>query len=207
MKIYDISMNITKDMMVYKNKVEKQPKLKIISDHIAGNVYESNISIDLHTGTHIDAPLHMIKDGETIESYPLENFINKCKVIDLTNVNDRITANDLVNKNIQKNDFILFKTKNSYSDKFEFDFVFLEKSGAEFLKSKKVIGVGIDSLGIERDQKDHETHKILLGNNIIILEGLRLKDIDEGEYTLYALPLKIDNVEASPTRAILVDNN
>ena len=70
-------------------------------------------------------------------------------------------------------------------------------------KGKEIKGVGIDALGIERNQTP--THKLLLGAGIIIIEGLRLKDVPEGEYFLIALPLKIKDVEAAPTRAILVE--
>ena len=68
-----------------------------------------------------------------------------------------------------------------------------------------IIGVGIDSLGIERSQPGHETHKTLLGNSIMILEGLRLKEVVEGKYILIAAPLNIPGVEASPVRAFLMD--
>jgi arylformamidase len=95
------------------------------------------------------------------------------------------------------------KTKNSYNDYFDFRFVFLDRSGAEYLRDVGVIGVGIDCLGIERDQPDHDTHKALLPSEIIILEGLRLKDIEEGSYILSALPLKILNGDGSPVRAVL----
>lgn len=87
---------------------------------------------------------------------------------------------------------------------FDFEFVYLDKSGALYLKEKEIVGVGIDALGIERSQPDHETHKILLEAGIVILEGLRLKDVEEGEYFLYAAPLKIKGAEAAPTRAVLI---
>lgn len=204
MKIYDISMNIHYDMAVYKNKEEKRPILKTVQNFSTGSAYESKITMDMHTGTHIDAPLHMIESGKTIDTIDLNNVVTKCKVLDLTNVNDKITKKDLMDKNIQKGDFIIFKTKNSYQEEFDYNFVFLEKSGAEFLKEVEIIGVGIDSLGIERSQSGHETHKILMEKGIIIIEGLRLKDIDEDEYILCAPPLKINNAEAAPTRAILI---
>lgn len=89
---------------------------------------------------------------------------------------------------------------------FNFEFVYLDKSGAAYLKETGIRGVGIDTLGIERAQPNHETHKVLLNQNIIIIEGLRLEDIKEGEYTLYVLPLKIKNTEAAPSRAILIEN-
>jgi arylformamidase len=204
-KIYDISMDIHEKMSVYKNKDEKKPKLKVISDHVSGHSFESEITMGMHTGTHIDAPLHMIEGGSTIEHYDLKKFIRKCKVLDFTHVEDRITRGILEEKNIEAEDFILFKTRNSFQEEFDFKFVFLDKSGAEYLKAKNIVGVGTDSLGIERDQPQHETHKILLGQGIVIIEGLRLKDVDEGEYILYAPPLKIKGVEAAPTRAMLIE--
>ena len=63
MKIYDISKEISKDMMVYKDREEKRPQLKVVRDFSTGSVYESIITMDLHTGTHMDAPLHML-EGE-----------------------------------------------------------------------------------------------------------------------------------------------
>ncbi|AIS52253.1 glucose-6-phosphate 1-dehydrogenase Zwf [Thermoanaerobacter kivui] len=134
----------------------------------------------------------------------LSKVITKCKVFDFTNIFDKITSEDLVNKNIQKGNFIIFKTRNSLVEDFDFEFVYLDKSGALYLKEKEIVGVGIDALGIERSQPDHETHKILLEAGIVILEGLRLKDVEEGEYFLYAAPLKIKGAEAAPTRAVLI---
>ena len=203
MKIYDISMNIHYNMTVYKNKEEKRPVLKTIQDFSTGTAYESKITMDMHTGTHVDAPLHMIEDGNTIDKIDLNTVVTKCKVLDLTNINDKIRKEDLIDKNIENGDFIIFKTKNSYTEEFDYDFVFLEKSGAEYLKDKGIIGVGIDSLGIERSQPNHETHKIY-EKGITIIEGLRLKEIEEGEYILCAPPIKINNAEAAPTRALLI---
>lgn len=204
MKIFDVSMNIYHDMPVYKNKDGKRPELIITQDFQNGDVHESRINMDMHTGTHIDAPLHMIKDGDTIANVDLNKVITKCKVFDLSYISDKITSDSLLDKDICKGDFIIFKTRNSYTEDFDFEFVYLEKSGAEYLKKKGIIGVGIDALGIERSQPGHETHKILLESGIVILEGLRLKDIDEGEYFLYAAPLKINGAEAAPSRALLI---
>lgn len=204
MKIYDISMTIHPTMQVYKNKVEKKPIFTTRANHQTSHVHETSLTIDLHTGTHIDAPLHMIKDGETMETYALENFISNAKVFDFTNKLDAITKGDLIAKEINEGDFILLKTTNSLSDDFIFDFVYLSGDAAEYLVSKKVIGVGIDGLGIERNQPDYITHKTLLNNKVMIVEGLRLKDVPEDDYQLIILPLKIANVEAAPARAILI---
>jgi arylformamidase len=205
MKIFDISMDIHRDMLVWKNKDEKRPLIEVTRDFASGSAYESRISMDMHTGTHIDAPLHMIENGATMESYSLESFVGKCRVLDLTEVEDRITAVDLEDKTMDKGDFIILKTRNSFREDFDMNFVFVEKSGAQYLKDKGVVGVGIDSVGIERSQEGHETHRKLLGSGIAILEGLRLKDVPEGQYFLCALPLKIKGVEAAPARAILIE--
>ncbi|MFT9493569.1 cyclase family protein [Anaerosolibacter sp.] len=205
MKIYDISMDIHEDMTVYKNKEEKKPRITVVQDHKTGSSYTSYITMEMHTGTHIDAPLHMIDGGSTMELYDLEKFVRKCKVFDFTNVEDKITEELLQQKNVEKDDFILLKTRNSFVEDFDFQFVYLEKSGAAYLKDVGIAGVGIDALGIERDQAGHETHKALLNQGIIIMEGLRLKEVTEGEYILFAAPLKIRNVEAAPTRALLME--
>lgn len=205
MKIYDISMEISKDMMVYKNKEEKKPQLTTTRDFTTGTAYESTITMDMHTGTHMDAPLHMIEGGETIERQDLRKVITACKVLDLTEVEKKISKEDLENQDIEEGDFILLKTKNSFEEAFNYEFVYLDREGAQYLKDKKVVGVGIDALGIERDQPDRGTHLTLMKNEIIIIEGLRLKDIKMGRYTLVAAPLKIKGAEASPIRALLIE--
>ena len=204
MKIYDISMTIEHGMIVYKNKEEKRPVFTVTSEHTENGVYETRMFMDAHCGTHLDAPLHLIDKGEAIDKFDLNLGVSKCKVIDLTAVEDRISELDFKDKDIEKGDYILLKTKNSYEDFFNPEFIYVDESGAKYLKEQKIIGVGIDAVGIERSQSSHETHKILLNAGIVILEGLRLKDIEKGEYSLIALPLKFKGVEASPVRAVLI---
>lgn len=203
--IYDVSMPIKEGMQVYKNKLEKQPSLKTVANHQDNGAYETELTFNLHTGTHIDFPLHMIDGGETSNTEMLEKMIGDCKVFDMTHLNDRITKEDLVNLNIDEDDFILFKTTNSLVDHFVFDFIFLSEDGASYLADKKIRGVGIDGLGIERNQPNHPTHKILLSQQILIIEGLRLKDVPAKSYDMICLPLKINDVEALPARVILMD--
>lgn len=207
-KIYDVSMKITPEIWVYKNKEEKKVKIEQMSSIDVNGANETKIIIPSHTGTHIDMPLHMIKDGKNSSTYDIERMLNvKCKVLDLTHIEDKITKKDLekFDDKIQKDDFILLKTRNSLIDEFDFNFVYLEKTGSEYLRDKKINGVGIDALGIEREQPDHITHINLLENDIIIMEGLRLKEVKEGEYKLLALPLQIDDIDAMFTRVILME--
>ncbi|WP_291633466.1 cyclase family protein [Clostridium sp.] len=204
MIIYDISMTIEKEMGVYKNIEEKRPVIKFDRKIPVDSINESSMCMNLHTGTHIDAPYHVDDLGATIDAIDLNKVITKCRVIDMTNVVDMIAKEDLVDKNIMSGEFLLFKTRNSFTEEFQPDFVFLEKSGAKYLAEKEIIGVAIDSFGIERAQPNHETHKILFSNGITIIEGVRLKEIGESEYFMCALPLKIKGVDGAPARVVLI---
>lgn len=203
MKVYDITTPIFEGMTVYKDKPEKQPKLNRVTN---GYVTETRIDMDLHTGTHIDAPLHMVEDGLTFETIPLESLVGSAKVLELTDVEDGISKVDLEKFDIQKGDFVLFKTKNSFTEKFDFNFIFLAKDGAEYLSEIGVRGVGIDSLGVERSQEGHPTHKTLFANNVIVIEGLRLKEVEQGTYYMVAAPLKIVGTDAAPARVLLFED-
>jgi arylformamidase len=204
MKIYDISMAVSPNMQVYKNNPDNTPRLEVKRDFTTSNAYESKLAIQMHTGTHMDAPLHMIKGASTIDQTDLSKVVTWCKVLDMTDISEKITQKDLECKSIQSGDFILFKTKNSFQESFDDRFVYLEKSGAQYLVDQGIIGVGIDALGIERSQPNHETHITLLSKQIPILEGLRLAHIDEGHYFLLAAPIKITGAEAAPVRALLM---
>ncbi len=205
MKIHDISMDIFYQMPVYKGREAKRPLFKVDSDFKSGSVYETRIEMNLHTGTHMDSPYHILENGENLDSITLDKVITKCRVLDLKRICEKISKKDLETKEINKGDFILLKTRNSFEGILEGNYVYLDKSGAEYLKDRGIKGVGIDSLGIERDQPNHETHKILFKEGIVILEGLKLNEIEEGEYFLFAAPIKLKNVEAAPVRAILID--
>ena len=202
-EMYDISMPITATMPVYKGKEEKRPKLTVVSDHQTGTAYESKLEFNLHTGTHLDRTLHMIPEGNTVESLDVSQLITPCKVLDHTSVTDKITKGDFEDRDIKAGDFLLFKTKNSFEAILEKDFIYLDASGANYLVNKKISGVGTDALGIERSQPGHETHIVLMNQGIHILEGLRLGEVPEGEYLLIALPLNIVGAEAAPVRALL----
>ncbi|HOI46432.1 MAG TPA: cyclase family protein [Bacilli bacterium] len=205
MRIIDISMPITHNMTVYKDKVENRPKIENLRNYNNSSMYESSIWMNLHTGTHVDFPLHGIQGGQNSTNHDLKQYIGPCKVFDLSNLKNSITKEDIESLEINENDFVLFKTRNSNVEGFDYEFVYLSESGANFLVSKQVRGVGIDALGIERSQPNHETHTALLSKNIVILEGLRLKNVLEGTYQLICLPINIINVEALPVRAVLIE--
>lgn len=203
MKIYDISMAIYPGMTVYKNKTEKQPVLQVVKDETKG-IVETRLYLDTHTGTHVDAPGHVFPGGPGVESIEPADFFTFCRVLDLTGVPEKISRRDLLAHAIQPGDFLLLKTKNSWRGNFVFDFVYLSAEAAAYLADLGVRGVGLDALGIERDQPGYPTHRVLLAKKILLLEGLYLKDVPAGVYFLIVAPLKLTGVEAAPARVFLL---
>jgi len=204
--MYDISMTIKKDMLVYKGKDQIRPHLSTVRDFSQGDAHESELQMNVHTGTHVDAPLHMLEDGENSNLFFAENPFYQAQLIDLTELEEKITAADLKDYEIKENSFIILKTKNSepgFLENTPEKFIYLAESGAEYLRDKKVKGVGIDTNGIERAQPGHPTHKKLLKNKIMILEGLRLNEITAGNYILLLSFLKIAESDGLPGRAYL----
>ena len=205
MNIIDISWPITNDMTAYKNR--REVELTRTKKFEVDGVRSSVVTLGSHSGTHVDAPAHFIADGGMIESVPLERLIGKCEVVDMTHVDQWITAADFDGMHLDIDSIVLLKTKNSelsVEGEFEQNFIFLEKSGALLLAEKNVKAVGIDYLGIERRQPDHDTHVALLSNNIPIIEGLRLGHVAPGSYEFYCLPLAVHGLEAAPARAVLI---
>lgn len=224
-KIYDVSMPVHPGMPVYKNKAEKQPVIEVVRDFDNGGggdrgapgaqgtlstrdvrgIRETHIHLDAHTGTHVDAPLHIMPGGPTLEeAYDPEMFFGTCRVLDLIGVEERITRRDLEDQGIQAGEFILCQTRNSWREGFDFNFVDLAPDAAQYLAEKGIRGVGLDALGIERDQPDHASHRALLEKRIMVVEGLRLKEVPPGAYLLLVAPLKLIGTEAAPARVLLL---
>lgn len=205
MIIIDISWPISESMTGYKDRMSVHfEQLKTFSKD---QVRSSRITLDSHTGTHIDAPAHFLSDGKTIDQIDRGIIIGECMVLDFMEVTDGVTKSDLEKKKIKEGDIVLLKTKNSslgLDAAFDKNFIYLEKSGAQYLVEKKIKAVGIDYLGIERNQPDHETHTILMKHEIGIIEGLRLSHVEPQRYFFLCLSLPVVGLEAAPARAILV---
>ncbi len=205
MKIYDISWPISQATTEYKNKGTIQ--LSAVKSFDRDRVRDSAITFGTHTGTHVDAPAHFLKDGKTIDEISIERLIGGAVVLDLLTVTESITEQDLKRHEFHEGDIVLLRTANSAggpTDEFNPDFVYLAPSGARYLVEKGVKAVGIDYLGIERGDPDHPTHTILMAADIAIIEGLRLFHVQPGVYFMICLPIAIIGLEAAPARAILM---
>lgn len=204
MKIFDISWPLKVGMTEYKNRTTFTVRSeKNVPEHGVG---ESTLTMHMHTGTHIDAPAHFIANGQGVESVALSSLVGKCRVLDCTEVTEKITAYDLEHHALKAGEIVLLKTNNSFCEattSFDPNFVYLDQSAAQLLAEKKIKTLGFDYLGIERNQPFHPTHKLLLQHDIAIIEGLRLAHIASGAYFLCCLPLALEGADAAPARAIL----
>ena len=169
------------------------PRLESVCDMSAGDVYNlSDITMCLHTGAHIDAPLHFVEDGEPVDRLPLEKFIGKCTV---ASANGPITA-QWIEKNMPWNcKKLLIKCGgNGY---------LMDNAVFELCRFDLDL-VGIDALSIAPEDNEASVHRELMYNDIAILEGIDLSKVDDGDYFLFAAPIKIGDAEAAPCRALLI---
>lgn len=205
MNIIDISWPLSESTTGYKNRSVMTVTHRKTYAHDNSN--ETSVLLDMHGGTHIDAPYHMSADGDTIDKIPLDRFCGKALVIDCSHVQESITADILKQFDIEESQIVLCKTKNSllaYDAPFDPAFIYLDRTGAEYLVERKIKSFGIDYLGLERTQPGHPSHKLLLSNDIAVVEGLRLAHVDAGAYEAIILPLALQGLDAAPARAILI---
>ena len=160
-----------------------------------------------HAGTHLDAPAHVIRGGLTLAEVGLEPLIGECTVVDCTQCGQSIDAAFLRKQEIPPVRRVLLKTRNSAllsATDFDFNYVYLTPDGARFLVELGASLVGIDYLSIgQMGPLGVKTHKILLANQVLILEGLDLSQVAPGGYELLCLPLKLDVPDGAPVRALL----
>ena len=206
-EIIDISIPLSSQTVVYPG--DPNVKIEIFKEWSITTSKLSQITMGTHSGTHIDSPSHCLKDGKKIEELSLDIFVGVARVLDFSFLNEKITKEDLVKKNIKTDERILAKTRNSKEgfDTWRDNFVYLDGGGADYLAEIGIKLFGIDYLSVkQKGSKDNRAHTSLLSKNIPILETIDLSKVDEGEYFLVCAPLKISGVEGSPTRALLIKN-
>lgn len=181
-----------------------------VTQHLQMPKEEANltsIEIDCHLGTHLDAPLHFVHQGKSVDQLDITTLIGKAFVAE---IRDRkvITISDLeavVPKNCER---LLLKTDNQlyWEQKrieFEKDYSAIDAAAAKWLIDKGIKLVGIDYLSIQRFHDGPETHQLLLEAEVVIVETLNLEEVTQGWYELICLPIKVVGVEGAPVRAVL----
>ncbi len=202
MKLYDISVVLSNATATYPG----DPKVTIGR---GPKPFISSIAMGTHSGTHIDAPRHVFARGRGIESFSFSQFMGPCRVLDCTKVKGGITAADLRKARVKKGERILLKTSNSRRGfkKFYPDYVYLSPDGAKYLAARGAVLVGIDAWSIkQRGNQDNRPHIALLKHTIVILETIDLSKVQPGAYMLILLPLRIQNSDGAPSRAVLIQD-
>jgi arylformamidase len=168
----------------------------------------SRLDCDVHAGTHVDAPRHLLENGATAEQLPLEILIGPTTVAYLPHA-DAITADDLAALNLPAGtERLLLRTRNSElwaagASEFCKDYAALTADAARWLVERGIRLIGVDYLSVQRYGDSPLTHQLLLEAGIVLLEGLNLAGIAPGEYELICLPLNLVGAEAAPARAVL----
>lgn len=206
--VYDISVSLGQEDITYPG--DTPFSRKVICEVNDGSMScTSRLEMSAHAGTHLDTPAHFLSDGRNLDQYKAKDFIFPAQVIEIAG-DKPITPLELESVKIMPGDAILFKTENSRIDRcisgmFSSHFVYLTWEAADFCAAKKAGLVGIDYITVDHfDDKSFPVHRTLLENNILLLEGINLKHVLPGHYTLVCLPLKIKEGEASPVRAVLL---
>ena len=197
MEIFDVSVPIRPGMITYPGDPQVQTERVVSIEH--GDIANlTRIDFGVHTGTHVDAPLHFIDQSAGADALPLEVFLGPCEVVDATGADAEIGP-ELVPVGVER---VLFKTRNSElwgQAAFDEGFVRIGLAAAQRLVESGVRLVGVDYLSVG----EPETHRTLLGAGIAAVEGLDLRGIDPGSYSLACLPLRIVDSDGAPARAVL----
>jgi len=168
----------------------------------------TQLSIDVHTGTHVDAPLHFVEGGAQVEDLGLDPFVGPATVVDVGDKRE-VDADDLAALRLRPGvERLLVRTINSaradlYTSSFDSGYAALTLEAADWLVRHGIRLIGVDYLSVQRYTDSADVHRSLLGAGIAILEGADLRCIEPGEYELICLPLRLAGVEAAPARAIL----
>jgi arylformamidase len=200
-EIIDISVPVSPSTVSWEN--ESIPVIERVSSIEAGDGYNlSRLVLGTHTGTHVDAPLHFIEGGGSTDRLPLDALIGPAVVVDARDVNTEITSK-LVERALPADcERVLFSTRNSElwdQPSFSNDFVGISPQAASLLVERGVRLLGIDYLSVGAP----ETHRELLSNGVVLLEGLDLRPAAAGRYRLVCLPLRVAGADGAPARAVL----
>lgn len=196
MKIHDISQEIF-NCQIYPG--DPIPEKKTLCSMENGDLYNlTAFSMCAHNGTHIDAPFHFIKDGKTVDSISLAALIGMACVVKYHGIVSGEAAVEILekakNQNLQAAKRILIKGDAEVS-----------VEAAKVFAEDGILLLGDESQTVGPENAPMEVHLILLGANVVLLEGIRLLEVSEGVYFLNAAPLNLSGVDGSPCRAVLID--
>lgn len=212
MKITDLTQIISPNMPVFPG--DEKPFLKRKAILEKDGFREMEISLSTHTGTHIDAPAHILENGPFLDNMNVGHFIGKAVIIDFSKMDETLIETDFLKSHeerIKTVDFVVIKTGWSRywgEESYYSGFPSLSEEAAEWLAEFNLKGVGIDAISIDDiESTTLRVHKKLLSKNIIIIENMtNLDSVCEDEFLLSVMPLKVENADGSPVRAVSIEN-
>jgi arylformamidase len=205
-KVFDISVPVRNGGPVYPGNppIQIEPYSEL-SKGKSSNL--SSISIGSHTGTHVDAPHHFFDGAPRVDELPLDVLIGPARVFEFGKDVMSVTAAMLEAQKLDGVTRVLIHTRNSSfvnDPGFHPDFTFVAPDAAEYLVARGVKLVGVDYYSVEQFRSGHHrTHRTLLSNNVVIVEGLDFSRVPAGDYNLYCLPLLLAGLDGAPARAVL----
>ena len=210
MRVIDLTHTICEDMPVYPGT--EPPKLQTANTIERDGFRETLLTMYSHTGTHMDAPAHLYKGRITLDAFPVSQFIGKGLVINCSHLSEggRITMEDVDRKRAlaDRADFLLFRTGWSDfwgTDRYFGDYPVVTPEVVDYLISSNKKGIGLDVIGIDPiSDAGLSLHKRLFsGGDFVIIENLtNLRDLGEGLFDFFAMPLKFEHADGAPIRAI-----
>lgn len=200
---YDLTAEISEKTAVFPGDPEY--KIQTVCSLENGNTFKlCHMHFGNHTGTHIDFPAHVLKDGKTSSDFFIDHFIGSGIIIKVPDTELSITKNFISQQPILHNDIVFFKTANSKISKqatFTNNYVYIESDAAEELLKKQVKIVGIDYISVDKyENEELPVHKSLLSNEVLIVEGLELNNAPIGRCEIFIMPLNILNMDGLPAR-------
>lgn len=191
-KIYDISRELFSASVYPGDPVPNMEIILSLEKQPPDKCQLSCIQMGSHTGTHLDAPRHFLKNGNDVLGISLEKCLGKCQVVSCEGVIDESQVDEWTKGNITK---ILIAGN-----------VEITPSLAHYIVEHGIDCIGVEMSTIAIGDPQVEVHQILLEGEVVILEGLSLSNVKDGRYFLCALPLKMTGADGSPVRAVLIDS-
>jgi arylformamidase len=212
-RVYDVTVPISEVMPVQPG--EPRVQIQQISRTTQGDQANSScLFLGSHTGTHVDAPYHMIQQGLTVDKLPLDLLVGPAFVAEVDEIQGKtVDVFDLARIHFPKDATrLLVKTSNSLLwengfSEYERDYVSLAPQTAHWLVRRGIRLLGWDYLSVDaHGAKDHRVHQVLLEAGVVIVEGLDLSRVPPGPCQLVCLPLKVKDGDGAPARILVIRN-
>ncbi|MDW0116655.1 arylformamidase [Sporosarcina thermotolerans] len=202
-KWIDISQPLHNGIAEWPGDTPFQYEVKFLKA-FTGSVNIGQMTTSMHTGTHIDAPFHYDDEGLKVDELPIDVYIGRAKVIDVTGL-ESVGRSDLEAIDFEGVERILLKTlSRPDTDVFPESYTVLRADIGSLLKERGVRLIGIDTPSVDPEpSKTLDAHHSLHDNGVLILENIVLADVEPGDYELIALPLPIKGGDGSPVRAVV----